>query len=48
MLGALLTGDWATIEAAAPRHHKEAAGLVAAFVAWHLERSLRSMEYVER
>ena len=32
----------------APRHHKEAAGLVAAFVAWHLERSLRSMEYVER
>ncbi len=48
VLSALLTGDWATIEAAAPRHHKEAAGLVAAFVAWHLERSLRSMEYVER
>jgi DNA repair protein RecO (recombination protein O) len=48
VLAALLTGDWSTVEAADPRHHKEAAGLVAAFVAWHLERSLRSMEYVER
>jgi len=48
VLAALLTGDWEVVEAADPRHHKEAAGLVAAFVAWHLERSLRSMEYVER
>ena len=48
VLGALLTGDWEVLEAADPRHHKQAAGLVSAFVAWHLERSLRSMEYVER
>ena len=48
VLGALLTGDWAVVDAAEPRHHKEATGLVTAFVTWHLERSLRSMEYVER
>ncbi len=48
VLGALLTGDWAVVDAAESRHHKEATGLVTAFVTWHLERSLRSMEYVER
>ena len=48
VLGALLTGDWVVVEAAEARHHKEATGLVTAFVTWHLERSLRSMEYVER
>ncbi|MBS42090.1 MAG: DNA repair protein RecO [Nocardioides sp.] len=48
LLAALLTGDWATIESAEPRHLKEASGLVAAFVSWHLERALRSLEHVER
>jgi len=48
VLGALLAGDWATIDAATPRQLKEASGLVAAFLSWHLERSLRSLEYVER
>jgi DNA repair protein RecO (recombination protein O) len=48
VLGALLAGDWSTVEAAEPRHLKAASGLVAAFLAWHLERSLRSLEYVER
>ena len=48
VLGALLSGDWPALAAADPRHLKEASGLVAAFLAWHLERSLRSMEYVER
>jgi DNA repair protein RecO (recombination protein O) len=47
-LGALLAGDWPVVEAAEPRHLKEASGLVAAFLAWHLERSLRSLAYVER
>jgi DNA repair protein RecO (recombination protein O) len=47
-LGALLTGDWAIIEATGPRHLKEASGLVAAYLAWHLERGLRSLVYVER
>ncbi|WP_232676990.1 DNA repair protein RecO [Nocardioides sp. R-C-SC26] len=48
LLGALLAGDWAVVEAAEPRALREASGLVAAFVTWHLERSLRSLEYVER
>ena len=42
LLGALLAGDWPVVEAADPRHLKEASGLVAAYLAWHLERGLRS------
>jgi DNA repair protein RecO (recombination protein O) len=48
LLGALLSGDWPVVEAADPRHVREASGLVAAFVQWHLERGLRSLAYVER
>ena len=48
VLGALLVGDWPVVHAAEPRHLKEASGLVAAYLAWHLERGLRSLEYVER
>ncbi|GGO78871.1 DNA repair protein RecO [Nocardioides deserti] len=48
LLGALLAGDWETVEAAEPRQLKEASGLVAAYLHWHLERALRSMEHVER
>ena len=48
LLGALLAGDWDTVEAAEVRHRKEASGLVSAYLAWHLERQLRSMAYVER
>lgn len=48
LLSALLTGDWPVVEAAEPRHLKEANGLVAAYLQWHLERGLRSLMYVER
>jgi DNA repair protein RecO (recombination protein O) len=48
LLGALLAGDWGVVDGAEPRHLKEASGLVSAFVAWHLERGLRSLAYVER
>jgi DNA repair protein RecO (recombination protein O) len=48
VLGALLAGDWPHLEAADPRSLKEASGLVAAYLSWHVERALRSMEYVER
>ncbi|MCB0908399.1 MAG: DNA repair protein RecO [Nocardioidaceae bacterium] len=48
VLGALLAGDWPSVESAEPRHLKEASGVVAAYVAWHLERGLRSLAYVER
>ncbi|MGH3362274.1 MAG: DNA repair protein RecO [Nocardioides sp.] len=48
VLGALLTGDWPTVESADPRHLREASGAVASYLAWHLERGLRSLEYVDR
>ena len=47
-LGGLLAGDWALVEETEARHLREASGLVAAFIAWHLERALRSLDYVER
>lgn len=48
VLGALLAGQWDVVEAAEPRVLTEASGLVAAYLAWHLERGLRSLAYVER
>jgi DNA repair protein RecO (recombination protein O) len=48
VLSALLTGDWPVVEAADPRQLKEASTLVAAYLAWHLERGLKSLAYVER
>ena len=48
VLGALLAGDWPVVEAADPRQLREASGLVTAFLQWHLERGLRSLEHVER
>ena len=48
LLGALLTGDWALVDHAEPRFLREASGLVSAYLAWHLERALRSLAYVER
>ena len=48
LLGALLAGDWPVVDASEPRQRKEASGLVAAYLAWHLERGLRSLAYVER
>ncbi len=48
VLGALLAGDWELVQAADPRHLREASGVVAAYLAWHVERGLRSLAYVER
>lgn len=48
LLGALLSGDWDAAEASEERARREAAGLVAAYLQWHLERSLRSLPLVER
>ncbi|MCY7366069.1 MAG: DNA repair protein RecO C-terminal domain-containing protein, partial [Frankiaceae bacterium] len=44
----LLTGDWDAAEQADPRTRKQASGLVAAHLQWHLERGLRSLPLVER
>jgi DNA repair protein RecO (recombination protein O) len=48
LLGALLSGDWEVADASAAVHRREASGLVAAFLTWHLERGLRSLPHVER
>jgi DNA repair protein RecO (recombination protein O) len=48
LLGALLTGDWAYADASAPRSRREASGLVAAYLQWHLEQGMRSLRHVER
>ncbi|HWS58007.1 MAG TPA: DNA repair protein RecO [Actinotalea sp.] len=48
LLAALLSGAWAAADASAERHRREANGLVAAFLQFHLERSLRSLRLVER
>ena len=48
LLAALLSGNWAVADASAERHRGEAAGLVAAYTQFHLERTLRSLRHVER
>jgi len=48
LLGALLAGEWTVADASEGRHRREASGLVAAYLQWHLERGLRSLRLVER
>jgi DNA repair protein RecO (recombination protein O) len=48
LLGALLEGRWADTRDAGAQCVREASGITAAFVAWHLDRSLRSLAHVER
>lgn len=48
LMAALLSGDWSTADASEPRARREASGLVAAYLSWHLERGLRSLPLVDR
>jgi DNA repair protein RecO (recombination protein O) len=48
LLRALLVGDWPAPDATAPPVRREASGLIAAHLQWHLEHSLRSLPLVER
>lgn len=48
LLGALLSGDWSVADASDDRPRREASGLVAAFLQWHLEHGLRSLPLVDR
>jgi DNA repair protein RecO (recombination protein O) len=48
LLSALLTGDWPNADAAAGAVCREASGLVAAHLQWHLERGIRSLPLVDR
>lgn len=48
LLAALLEGDWPVADATGARHRREAAGLVAAYCQFHLERRIRSLPLVDR
>ncbi len=48
LLSALLTADWEVADTSGPRERREASGLVAAYLQWHLERGVRSLQHVER
>jgi DNA repair protein RecO (recombination protein O) len=45
---ALLRGDWESADHSERRHRVECSGLVAAYLQWHLEHSIRSLRHVER
>ena len=45
---ALLRGDWDSAIRSERRHRVECSGLVAAYLQWHLEHSIRSLRHVER
>ena len=45
---ALLQGDWDSAMRSERRHRVECSGLVAAYLQWHLEHSIRSLRHVER
>ena len=47
LMSALLHGDWPGADASEPRHRVECSGLVAAYLQWHLEHSIRSLRHVE-
>jgi len=47
LMSALLRGDWAHADAAERRHQVECSGLVAAYLQWHLEHTIRSLQHVE-
>lgn len=48
LMSNLLAGEWEPAEAADVRTRRDASGLVAAHLQWHLERGLRSLPLVER
>ncbi|MDT4893005.1 MAG: repair protein RecO [Pseudonocardiales bacterium] len=48
LMYALLTGDWPAAEASDESPRREASGLIAAHLQWHLERALRSLPLVDR
>jgi DNA repair protein RecO (recombination protein O) len=48
LMRALLQGDWDSAMRSERRHRVECSGLVAAYLQWHLEHSIRSLRHVER
>ena len=48
LMSDLLTGDWTGAVESEMKSRREASGLIAAYLQWHLERGLRSLPLVER
>jgi DNA repair protein RecO (recombination protein O) len=48
LMSALLSGDWVTADDADVPAAREASGLIAAHLQWHLERGIRSLPLVDR
>jgi DNA repair protein RecO (recombination protein O) len=48
LMHALLTGDWAHADTTELGPRREASGLVAAHLQWHLERGLKSLPHLDR
>jgi DNA repair protein RecO (recombination protein O) len=48
LLVALAEADWTVADASEPPARREASGLIAAHLQWHLERGLRSLPLVDR
>ena len=48
LMAALTEGVWEVADASGPSSRREASGLVAALLQWHLERGLRSLPMVDR
>ena len=48
LMADLLTGEWHGAVESEAKSRREASGLIAAYLQWHLERGLRSLPLVER
>ncbi len=48
LLSCLISGDWPGTRSADEATQRQASGLIAAFVTWHLERGLRTIQHVAR
>jgi DNA repair protein RecO (recombination protein O) len=48
LMSDLVSGDWQSAEKSEIKNRREASGLIAAYLQWHLERNLRSLPMVER
>ncbi len=47
LLAALVAGDWAVADASDPTARRDVRGIVAAYLQFHLERSIRSLSHIE-
>ena len=48
LMKSLIAGQWELVDAAEQNISREVSGIVAAYVQWHLERGLRSIEHIDR